>query len=845
MAGASTSAGTSPPIERQMTADRIPHVIAGAAILLVVGLLLMLMGDRLPAGFSVAVLGVFAVFGIFLVLGLLFDVIRLSRRSSGETVAAAMLADTRDGVLVTDPRGAIVYANARYAELIGADGVPTIDAPDLVLGADENGSSALARLRVAADAGESLGEELRVDGADGPRYLHVETQPIVLRGGERHTAWVITDTTADQQEHETSFVAARDAIGYLDHAPVGFFAARSDGVIAHLNATLARWLDIDLTAFRRRELRLDDLIVGDGRYLLETAPADARGVRSVELELLTRDGRALPIRLCVSETEGAGRRMLGVAIDRRALPAEAGVAEAASGAGGRFARFFNTTPVAIASVDATGRVLDPNASFIRMFDGRVARGDDLGAVVPDIARNALSHALGMAESGRVEIKPIDIVLEGDTPGKERYIRLIVTPIGEETDAHEVALVQAIESTEQKAIEAAYVQGQKMQAIGQLAGGIAHDFNNVLTSITMSADLLLDTHGAGDPSNADIRLIKTDAERAATLVRQLLAFSRKQTMQPKTLMLADTLADSRMLLSKLAKNARLDMEFGPDLWPVRADQGQLGHVMSNLVVNASDAMQKGGSITIGVRNVPAAEAASMPYRGLPNADYVMIEVIDTGTGMSPEVAEKIFEPFFTTKEVGKGTGLGLAMVYGIVKQSSGYIYADSEPGRGTRFRILLPRHVPSQVEVVQAEAMAESSSGPAPDLTGTGTILVVEDETGVRSNAVRALRSRGYTVHEAEDGEEALEVLEDVHDEVDLIVSDVVMPIMGGPELLREVRALYGDEIRFMFASGHAEDEFAKNVPVDAEFAFLPKPYSLKELAEAVKGELTAVSPTTH
>ena len=390
----------------------------------------------------------------------------------------------------------------------------------------------------------------------------------------------------------------------------------------------------------------------------------------------------------------------------------------------------------------------------------------------------------------------------------------------------------------------------MQAVGQLAGGIAHDFNNVLTAIIMASDLLLTNHRPSDPSFPDIMNIKQNANRAASLVRQLLAFSRKQTLRPEVLNLTDVLADLRMLLARLVgNNVKLKVEHGRDLWPVRVDIGQFEQVVVNLAVNARDAMPEGGDLTVRTRNVAAEECKGFGYRELAVGDYVMVEVADSGTGIAPDVITKIFEPFFTTKEVGKGTGLGLSMVYGIIKQTGGFIFCDSDVGKGTAFRIFLPRHVQEAKDGpdTQQAASGAASSGDAgtpavrppdalKDLSGSATVLLVEDEDAVRMGGMRALTSRGYTVHEASSGVEALEIFESLGGKVDIVVSDVVMPEMDGPTLLGELRKRQAD-IKFIFVSGYAEDAFARNLPADAKFGFLPKPFSLKQLATIVKDVL--------
>jgi two-component system cell cycle sensor histidine kinase/response regulator CckA len=401
------------------------------------------------------------------------------------------------------------------------------------------------------------------------------------------------------------------------------------------------------------------------------------------------------------------------------------------------------------------------------------------------------------------------------------------------------LLSLKDNSEEDRLKRQVAQATKMQAVGQLAGGVAHDFNNVLQAIIGYSDLLLANHRPTDPSFQDIMQIKQNANRAASLVRQLLAFSRRQTMRPEVLNLGDVLADLSMLLKRLlGERIDLDLRHGRDLWFVKADVNQFEQVIVNLAVNARDAMPDGGRVTIRTANVSAPEARALNLEGLPAAEFVVVEVSDTGTGIPPEVMDKIFEPFFTTKEVGKGTGLGLSTVFGIVKQSNGFIYVDSTLGRGTTFRVFLPRHIPTaEEEEARAEPEAEAKK-PAADLTGQGIILLVEDEDPVRAVNARALTARGYTVLEAASGVEALQVIEESEKPVDLVVSDVVMPEMDGPTLLGELRKLYPD-LKVIFVSGYAEDAFRKNLPEGEEFNFLAKPFSLKQLVEAVKQAVAA------
>jgi two-component system cell cycle sensor histidine kinase/response regulator CckA len=347
-------------------------------------------------------------------------------------------------------------------------------------------------------------------------------------------------------------------------------------------------------------------------------------------------------------------------------------------------------------------------------------------------------------------------------------------------------------------------------------------------------------------------IKQNANRAASLVRHLLAFSRKQTLRPQVLDLGEVLSDLTMLLRRLiGEKVNLDVVHGRDLWPVNVDISQFEQVIVNLAVNARDAMPEGGRLFLRTANINADECERFHAKGMPTADYVLVEVTDTGTGIPVTIIDKIFEPFFSTKDIGKGTGLGLSTVYGIIKQTGGFVYVDSAEGKGTTFRIFLPRHVASANETSEPVAEADAPAlaavvtaanqvvrAASADLTGEGTILLVEDEEGLRALNARGLTSRGYTVLEAGNGVEAIDVMERTNGRVDLVVSDVVMPEMDGPTLLRELRSR-DPSMKIIFVSGYAEDAFQKHLPADGQFAFLAKPFTLKQLVAAVKETMAA------
>jgi two-component system cell cycle sensor histidine kinase/response regulator CckA len=398
-----------------------------------------------------------------------------------------------------------------------------------------------------------------------------------------------------------------------------------------------------------------------------------------------------------------------------------------------------------------------------------------------------------------------------------------------------ALAVLSDATALKKLEAQFTQSQKMQAVGQLAGGIAHDFNNLLTAISGHCDLLLLNHARDDSDFADLEQIRQNANRAAALVNQLLAFSRKQTMKPETLDLHEVLSDLTHLLNRLVgEKVTLQLTHDPQLGPVRADKRQLEQVLMNLVVNSRDAMPEGGAIRIETEALSLPEPLTRDSATVPAGDYSLIRVIDTGTGISADKLPKIFEPFFTTKKVGEGTGLGLSTVYGIVKQSGGYIFVASEVGRGTVFELFFPMHV----AVPEAEPVVLAEEPPKRMMIrkSEGVVLLVEDEPPVRAFASRALRLRGFTVLEAESAEEALKTLSDPGLEVDVFVTDVVMPGMDGPTWVK--RALEDrPDVKVVFVSGYAEDVLSADQARIPNSVFLPKPFSLNDLTSTVQGQL--------
>jgi two-component system cell cycle sensor histidine kinase/response regulator CckA len=834
----------------------VDHTDRGGSIGLVLLVALALVGAAIgflfigrgaADAYILAILAALATFGVFSLFAYASGILRMSGGEGGNPVMRAIADEAFDGIVVTDAAGRVLYANSAYLQLVDATDRRDVRPVERVFIGDPDVSEAVYRLLKASREGRRLQEEVRVPGLNGEpaRWLRLRVRPLGAGRKLRGTVWNIADVTRERERQENVFQELQHAIDYLDHAPAGFFSVDSAGNVVYLNATLANWLDHDLAQVGSGGLKLAEVMAGDGAEQLMAitgAPGDVK-TEVLDLDMKMRNGRSVPVRLFHKVAFGAD----GIAGISRTLVlnrARDGASDPQRAAEVRFMRFFNNTPMAIATVDKDGKIASRNGLFVKLFQGLLRDGAGEGAsilsVVAERDRPALLAAIHKAAAGQGDIPPVDAELAG--PG-ERSASLYVTAIEDEESESEAAIVYALDTTEKRLLENQINQKQKMDMVGQVAGGMAHDFNNLLSAIMMATDFLLIAHKPTDPSFKDIDQIRQNANRAASLVRHLLAFSRKQTLRPQVLNLGEVLDDLSVLLRRLiGEKVRLDVVHGRDLWPVKADLSQFEQVIVNLAVNARDAMADGGSLTIRTRNVGPGEVAQFAYKGLPPAEYVLIEVADTGTGIPPEIRDKIFEPFFTTKEVGKGTGLGLSTVYGIVKQTGGFIYPDSEVGKGTTFRIFIPRHFARpEREPEQGEAPAiagalhaagEMAQLAQPDLTGRGTILLVEDEEGLRTLNARGLASRGYTVIEAANGLEAIEKMQDQGGKVDLVVSDVVMPEMDGPTMLNELRRT-NPNLKIIFVSGYAEEAFEKNLPAGG-YEFLAKPFTLRELISKVK-----------
>lgn len=718
-----------------------------------------------------------------------------------------MVADQSSiGLAVTDRAGRLVCANELFTKWFNGAAVP----PELPLQAGGN--------ELLATAGRTAWRDGR-GYAEGLQRGVAEYSAKVVRAGQgdEYLIWqMIPQVRADLLDEMIGLVGGGGGRAFSE---VGILASviGGEGRIRASNQAFAL----------RATGRVDANITG--RNFINFLRSDDKGTIFFE-----REGRhGTPVRLfhIPLDREKEKGPALILLIDDDGGMVERGKALE------QVESMLSLLPLGLALTDRDGRFLFLNDAFAKtagigekeqpLYPGDLMIRDDKSAVADAVRR----YASGPPMAGDLAVRLRN--------GGEEPVALGIAGIRGLGEA--AVLLSIRDNSEESKLKSQVAQATKMQAVGQLAGGVAHDFNNILTAIIGHCDLMLLRHAPGDSDYDDIQQVKNNSNRAAGLTRQLLAFSRQQTLRPQVLQLPDVVADVSNLLKRLLdETIELEVRHGRNLGLVRADPGQLEQVIINLGVNARDAMPNGGKISISTQAVVASDVRALKSEILPIGDYTALIFSDSGTGIPANVLGKIFEPFFTTKAVGKGTGLGLSTVYGIIKQSGGYIFADSKLGEGTTFSIYFPVHRPTAEDTARATLNSPPVKATAKkELWGTGHILLVEDEDMVRAVAERALTRQGYTVVTASEGEEALGLLAaqaEEDEQFDMIVSDVVMPNMDGPTMARHVRKKYPD-LPILFMSGYAEEQLRKSIDLD-KVNFLPKPFSVAQIAEAV-GETLA------
>jgi two-component system cell cycle sensor histidine kinase/response regulator CckA len=767
--------------------------------------------------------------GVFaLVLVVVWSMLRGNRANRAAARRAMALDSLPQAILLTDSTGAPLFANQAWRDCLSPSGAGPGNKGGLetlkgILAPEVENLQTFVRLIAAATARDTESSAIAVIAADGHKsWYRASVQPAADGKG---TLWTLS---ADHARNALDAAIATEQarmVQFLDDCPVGYFSVDEEGRFLSANTAFAHWVGISSEELIDSDRHLHDLLSGEQDAAL---PAwSALGPLSVgEVILQHASGRRFTA--YVSETVLND----GNNIRTRDLSRERDTRTALRQSEERFHRFFDEAPVGIALLDANGRINECSTALARMTLGEpdTVAGRDLWDLVIDDDRDRVRQWVAGAIAAN-DAAPLQITLKGPD---EIVASLFARRIEADSDGPGGLVVHALDQTEFRNLENQFIQSQKMDLVGQLAGGVAHDFNNLLTAMIGFCDLLLQRHSPKDQSFADIMQVKQNANRAANLVRQLLAFSRQQTLQPKVLNITNVLTELTHLLRRLiGADIELKMVHARDLWPVKVDQSQLEQVIINLAVNARDAVGVQGAVTIRTYNHTASEGNKALHASLPSGDYVVMEVADTGTGVPKELLSKIFEPFFTTKEVGSGTGLGLSTVYGIIRQTGGHIFVDSTEGDGACFTIYLPRNE-AVAEISGAAVAGEAAISEKRDLTGAGRVMLVEDEDAVRMFGARALRNKGYTVVEAASGEEAIAMLANGEgDAIDLLITDVVMPGLDGPSMIRQVRETHPD-MKVVFISGYTEDSFRKRLDVADDIHFLPKPFTLQQLACKVK-----------
>ena len=647
-----------------------------------------------------------------------------------------------------------------------------------------------------------------------------------------YICWTIMDLTPSISRIDSLETNSNFLLSLINNANVGYFCINSNNEIVFCNHTFASWLGSNNiesllhSDFYEHIIRSesDDLIhPKNNDHLTESMPLKIKLKSSVEnnVEIIARQifqNNEEDIKGYIVSKEAQQSGDLIQALGKTKL---------------YFEHIFEDAPVGILITDGAEIISACNATFKKIIEvEKVEKGTFLNYIADEDREIVREKIYQLITAVYQSMSPFEIHVNSK---KTKTVMLYMSKIEENkrTKDNDGLVIYFIDVTARKELQQQFVQSQKMQAVGQLAGGIAHDFNNLLTAMIGYCDLLLEKYIPSDQSFNDIMQIKQNANRASNLVRQLLAFSRQQTLQPKILNVTDMIGELFALLKRLL-GAKVDLKVthnNRDIGFIKVDQIQFEQVIINLAVNARDAMKEGGTLTIQTSIYKSTEPKFLRGDTMPPGEYVLIEVSDTGTGISEKHLDRIFDPFFSTKEKGRGTGLGLSTVYGIVNQTGGFISVESTIDVGTKFSIYFP--MVSDNEISEAKANDTKNENKVIDITGSGTILLVEDEDAVRMFSSRALRDIGYNVIEAANGESALEVLKKENEPIDLVITDVVMPKMDGPTLMENIKT-YRPNMKVIFISGYTEDNFRESLANNDKVHFLAKPFNLKELAHKVK-----------
>lgn len=664
--------------------------------------------------------------------------------------------------------------------------------------------------------------------SDNTTLWRIAVSPLADKGG--YSCWTIIDMTPSVSRIESLETNSNFLLDVINNSNVGYFCINSNNEITFCNNTFAQWLGTNQSSVINSDF-YTHIIKNESDDLINKNN-EAKLVESMPIKLKLRSSISDEIEVIAKQIFQNNEEDIKAYVVSKEAQQSGDLIQALGKTKLYFEHIFEDAPVGILITDGAEMISACNATFRKIVEvEKIEKGTFLDYISDEDRETVREKIYQLITALYQSMPPFEIHVNSKKP---KTVMIYMSKIEENkrTKDNDGLVIYFIDVTARKELQHQFVQSQKMQAVGQLAGGIAHDFNNLLTAMIGYCDLLLEKYIPSDQSFNDVMQIKQNANRASNLVRQLLAFSRQQTLQPKILSVTDMIGELSALLKRLL-GAKVDLKVmhSRDVGFVKVDQIQFEQVIINLAVNARDAMKEGGTLTIQTSLYKNTEPKFLRGDTMPPGEYILIEVTDTGSGISESHLNRIFDPFFSTKEKGRGTGLGLSTVYGIVNQTGGFISVESEIDIGTKFSIYFP--MVAEKEVAETKEKEAKKENKVIDITGTGTILLVEDEDAVRMFSSRALRDKGYHVIEASNGEAALEFIRKDSEQIDLVITDVVMPKMDGPTLMENVK-IHRPNMKVIFISGYTEDNFRESLANNDKVHFLSKPFNLKELAYKVK-----------
>ena len=756
------------------------------------------------------------------------------RKRAKETLLArerylnAILQTTADGFWVMGPSGRVIEVNEAYCKMSGYTRVEVMGMSVGDLDMDEAPAQTAERIRRIIANGFELFETRHRRKNGSPMFVEVSATWLNEDGGR--FVCFCRDLTERRERDERIALLSQ----MVDNAPASIVVHGVDGKILFVNQSTATLHGYDNMAEVLR-LHLDELDAEESRRLLPARFRQIAEKGSAHFEVIhhRKDGSTFPLEVVAKSITWDGQpAVLSVAVD---ITERKRADEELRKQGNMLERIFEVLPIGLWIADKDGRLLRGNPAGVKIWGAephvsiseygvfKAWRLPSREPIQPDdwALAKTIRHGQAFVDE-LLEIESFD--------GKRKTILNYSTPLLDDAGRVEGAIVVNLDISDRVALEEQLRQAQKIESIGRLAGGIAHDFNNMLCVIIGNAQFALESVASDHPIRPDLLQVLTAAERSAEVTRQLLAFARKQTIAPRVLDLNGAVSGMLKVLGRLiGENVELRWVPGKPLWPIKMDPSQVDQILANLCVNARDAIAGAGTLTLETSNVVIGQGECAENAHADPGDYVLLTVRDDGCGMDRKTLDQIFEPFFTTKGVGRGTGLGLATVYGIVKQNGGFVGIQSELGKGTVFRIHLPRHGGGS----QTDPVDDAKEEPA----GHGeTVLLVEDEAAILRLASRMLKTLGYTVLAAAGPDEALRMVESHADAIVLLITDVVMPGMSGKELSERVRAAC-PRAKVLYISGYTADVIAHHGVLDEGVLFMEKPFSMKDMATKVRQAL--------